>query len=77
MRTGAPLFAATGIRAEDGIYDCRIQRLDVDRSGEADAVVRRITAAYTAVFEAAIRTAPEQYLWQHRRWKTAKPSATG
>lgn len=70
LRTGAPLFAATGIRAEDGRYDCRIQRITASREGEPEVVVERLTAAYTRVLEAAIRTAPEQYLWQHRRWKT-------
>jgi lauroyl/myristoyl acyltransferase len=24
---------------------------------------------YGRILEAAIRTAPEQYFWQHRRWK--------
>jgi Kdo2-lipid IVA lauroyltransferase/acyltransferase len=70
LRTGAPLFAATGIRNADGIYDCRIQPINALREGDPDTVVARITAAYTAVFEDAIRSAPEQYLWQHRRWKS-------
>jgi KDO2-lipid IV(A) lauroyltransferase len=73
LRTGAPLFAATGIRTAEGIYDCRIHPINALRSGDPDTVVARLTAAYTAVFEDAIRTAPEQYLWQHRRWKT-RPS---
>jgi KDO2-lipid IV(A) lauroyltransferase len=29
-----------------------------------------ITQEYTAALEAIIRTAPEQYLWTYRRWKT-------
>lgn len=70
LRTGAPLFTATGIRADDGRYDCRIRRITASREGEPEVVVERLTAAYTRVLEAAIRTAPEQYLWQHRRWKT-------
>jgi len=74
LRTGAPLFAATGIRTPEGIYDCRIQRIDALREGDPDTVVARLTAAYTAVFEDAIRTAPAQYLWQHRRWKS-RPTA--
>lgn len=70
LRTGAPLFAATAIRTPDGTYDCRIQPINALREGDPDTVVARLTAAYTAVFEDAIRTAPEQYLWQHRRWKS-------
>jgi KDO2-lipid IV(A) lauroyltransferase len=73
LRTGAPMFAATGLRTPDGTYDCRIHPILAVREGQPDDAVARLTAAYTAVFEDAIRLAPEQYLWQHRRWKT-RPS---
>lgn len=36
--------------------------------GRADDV-RWLTQEYTTALESAIRTAPEQYLWLHRRWK--------
>ncbi len=74
LRTGAPLFAATGIRADDGAYDCHVHAINVLRTGDPDDVVARITGAYTDVFERAIRTAPEQYLWHHKRWKTRPPA---
>jgi KDO2-lipid IV(A) lauroyltransferase len=32
-----------------------------------------ITARYTAAIERAVRIAPDQYLWVHRRWKTRPP----
>jgi KDO2-lipid IV(A) lauroyltransferase len=32
-----------------------------------------ITERYTAGIEKAVRLAPEQYLWVHRRWKTRPP----
>jgi len=35
-----------------------------------DDPVRWITQEYTAALEEAIRRAPEQYVWTHRRWKT-------
>ncbi|GAG43590.1 unnamed protein product, partial [marine sediment metagenome] len=28
---------------------------------------------YTTALEEVIRTAPEQYLWSHRRWKHRPP----
>ncbi len=37
---------------------------------DADDPVRWITQEYTAALERVIRTAPEQYLWSYRRWKT-------
>lgn len=75
LRTGAPLFAASFIRTADARYDCHIHPVDENREGEPDEVVHRLTAAYTAVLERAVRSAPEQYLWQHRRWKTQPPAA--
>jgi lauroyl/myristoyl acyltransferase len=35
--------------------------------------VDRIVTDYTAVLERWVRRAPEQYLWQHRRWKHQRP----
>lgn len=68
-RTGAPLvFAATLRRGK--VYEVSLERLDVDRTGDMDDVVYRMTAAFTAKLEEVVRTAPDQYLWLHRRWKT-------
>lgn len=36
-----------------------------------------MTADFTAELEAAIRRAPEQYLWLHNRWKHDPPPAKG
>lgn len=70
LRAGVPLFLGTALRRSDGTYRVRLEEIDVDRSGEMDDAVERLTAAFTARLEAAIREAPEQYFWHHRRWKT-------
>ena len=36
----------------------------------AHAVVPPVEASWTAELEAAIREAPEQWVWMHQRWKT-------
>lgn len=43
--------------------------LDVDRNER----VRRATARYMEVIEAAIRRAPQAWLWIHDRWKSRPP----
>lgn len=73
LRTGAPLFLGTALRTPTGGYHVRLEPVDVERDGDAEEVVYNLTAAYTARLEAAIRAAPEQYFWHHRRWKTRPP----
>lgn len=76
IRSGAPLFVGVAIRRDDGTYDCRASEIEADRSGPLDAAVLRLTAAFTLRLEDEIRTAPEQYFWMHKRWKTRpRPAA--
>jgi KDO2-lipid IV(A) lauroyltransferase len=71
VRTGSPIFLGYAIRGKDGAYVAGVEEIVVSRDGDVDTVVERLTAAYTARLEQLIRQAPEQYFWQHRRWKTA------
>jgi KDO2-lipid IV(A) lauroyltransferase len=73
LRTGLPIALAMPRRGADGRFRVYVEDIDVSREGTADEVVYRITAAFTARLEAAVREHPEQYLWHHRRWKTAPP----
>lgn len=73
IRTGAPLFLGVPLRVAAGRYVIRVREILTDRSGQLDEAVQRLTAAYTALLESAIRSAPDQYLWLHRRWKTRPP----
>lgn len=72
VKTGAPLFLGTSLR-RGYRYDVLLQRIDTDRSGELDEAIYRLTVAFTERLEAVVRSAPEQYLWLHRRWKTRPP----
>lgn len=38
---------------------------------DCDDEIREITERYTQALERIVRLAPEQYLWVHRRWKSA------
>ncbi len=74
LRAGAPIFFGYARRTEDGWLG-RVQELDVSRQGESEDVIRRMIAQFTARLEAAVREAPEQYFWQHRRWKSSPERA--
>jgi Kdo2-lipid IVA lauroyltransferase/acyltransferase len=72
LRTGAPLFVAAALR-EGARYRIVYSEIEVSRQGEVEEVVRRLTAAFTAELERLVRTAPGQYFWVHKRWKTRPP----
>ena len=42
----------------------------VERSGNEDEDIRKLTARLTKVVEDYIRRYPDQWLWIHKRWKT-------
>jgi len=59
-----------GPRAGDG-HELSIELVPYDADApdrEAESV--RITAAATALLEAAIRARPEEWVWMHERWRT-------
>lgn len=75
LRAGAPIFLGVGFR-EPGVparYRVVVERVPFVPTGDLDRDVVALTAAHTAALERAVRQAPEQYLWQHRRWRTRPP----
>ncbi len=79
QRTGAPVFVMMGVRDASG------RKLRVEVEGpipppeglEGQEALVAHTAAVTAVLERHIRRQPGQWLWLHRRWKTAPPGPEG
>ncbi len=75
LRSGAPIFLGVSLR-EPGVparYRVTVERIAVAPTGDLEEDVRALTLAHTAALERAVRAAPEQYFWQHRRWKTRPP----
>ena len=72
LRTGAPLFFGVAIRrpGHDPSWDVHVERVPVESTGDLDEDIRVVTQAHTAVLERWVRAHPEQYFWQHKRWKT-------
>jgi KDO2-lipid IV(A) lauroyltransferase len=75
LRLGAPLIFGCALRQPSGRYRMSFEEVPVERTGDLDADVDRIVAAYTATLERWVRRAPEQYFWHHRRWKYPPPAA--
>lgn len=68
LRTGAAMFVSMPLRRSDG-YELTLEPVDTTTTGDSEADVLRITTDYTQRLEAAVRQNPEQYVWQHRRWR--------
>ncbi len=72
FRTGASVVVGFIVREGRDRHRVLIHGpLVLPRSGDADRDVRDQTARFTKMIEGQIRRTPEQWIWMHRRWKTA------
>jgi KDO2-lipid IV(A) lauroyltransferase len=78
LRTGAPLFVGICTRASrhPQRYRVVLREVAIERSGDLEADVLRLTQAHVDVLEEWVTRFPEQYFWQHKRWKTRPPAET-
>ena len=67
LRTSAPVVPVFLRREPDGRH-CLEAGPALEPPADGDVVA--YTAAFNQVIEAAIRRAPEQWLWMHARWRT-------
>jgi KDO2-lipid IV(A) lauroyltransferase len=79
LRSGASLHLCLPLRLPSGTYDVSLVPIDATPTADVEADVARITAAWAARLEAAVRDEPGQYLWHHRRWRepAAAPGSAG
>lgn len=69
LRLGVPVLFAVALRQPDGTFHLSFERVRVTESGDRDRDVDAIVERYTAMLESWVRRVPEQYFWQHRRWR--------
>jgi len=73
LRLDAPMVFGLSIRQPNGRFTLSFEAVDTVRTGDRDADVDAMVAAYSAVLERWVRRVPEQYFWHHRRWKHQRP----
>jgi KDO2-lipid IV(A) lauroyltransferase len=76
MRTGAPVLPVFVFRrGESHRHHMRcLPALTLEPAGsDAEGAVRENVRRMTRVIEDAIREAPDQWAWTHRRWRTQPP----
>jgi len=81
IATGAPVVPVFTWPQGGGryrlIFESPIYAEEFQADPDRDAAVRRATARYMAVTEAAIRKEPSAWLWAHDRWRTRPPEPAG
>jgi KDO2-lipid IV(A) lauroyltransferase len=73
LRLGAPMVFGVSLRKPNGRYRIALEEVPVHDTGDRERDVDDVVARYTSVLERWVRVAPEQYFWQHRRWKQQPP----
>ncbi len=73
LRLDAPVVFGCALRRPNGKFSMHFEEVVTERTGDRDADIDRIVAAYTATLERWVRRVPEQYFWHHRRWKHQRP----
>jgi KDO2-lipid IV(A) lauroyltransferase len=73
LRADASVFVAFCLREEgrEPRYRLEFAPLRMRRTGDTEEHVVALLTAYGRALEEAIREAPHQYFWHHRRWKGA------
>jgi KDO2-lipid IV(A) lauroyltransferase len=73
IRSQLPILFVAAIRQRDLSYRFVVQPVALASSGDRERDVDDTVRAYTKVIEDFVRAHPEQYFWQHRRWKRQPP----
>ncbi|MBI5441044.1 MAG: lysophospholipid acyltransferase family protein [Deltaproteobacteria bacterium] len=69
LKTGAPVIPVFDERTGEGHVLTFHPALEPPREGEREERIRRYTALFDEIIEAAVRRRPEQWFWVHRRWR--------
>jgi len=57
------------VRNADGIYTVTLTEIKTDDLTSSKEDILELTKRHTAFLEQAIKEHPEQWTWQHNRWK--------
>lgn len=73
LRFAAPVIFVAALRKTDGSYLVGFEEVPVVDSGDRERDVDAVVLRFTRILEKWVRRAPEQYFWQHRRWRRQPP----
>lgn len=73
VKYDVPIVMGFAVRQSDFTY--RVKLMELDRSGldRTDEPIKELTIRHVRVLEDIIRKYPDQWSWQHKRWKHTPP----
>jgi Kdo2-lipid IVA lauroyltransferase/acyltransferase len=69
LRYHVPTLFVAAVREPDGRFHLSFEDVPYEETGDRERDVDAIVASYTRILEGLVRKTPDQYFWQHRRWK--------
>ncbi len=73
LRTGAPIVFLFNVEKENGKYNCFLEKMEIpDLTESREENVKIIMTEVNKVIEKYVRKYPEQWLWMHDRWRSAR-----
>ncbi len=69
LRYNTPMIVGFAERMDDGRYVVNLQKIPHEDLEFTKESVRELTCRHVHALEQAIRKRPEQWAWQHKRWK--------
>lgn len=73
LRFDAPILFMVCVRGSNGLYTIHVEPISVVRTDNREADVDAIMLRFTEMLEEKVKEYPEQYFWQHRRWRRQPP----
>ena len=73
LRFNVPVLFVVALRKPNGKYRMVVEPIEATSTGNREQDVDAIVARFTQVLEKWVRVVPEQYFWQHRRWRRQPP----
>jgi KDO2-lipid IV(A) lauroyltransferase len=70
-----PVCFIDALRLPGGKFRVVIEPVEAERTGDREKDVDALVARYSRILERWVRQYPEQYFWQHRRWRR-QPAGT-
>ena len=69
LRFDVPVCFMDMIRLPNGKFRAVFEPVEIERTGDREKDIDSMVERYSEILEKWVRQYPEQYFWQHRRWR--------